>query len=121
MLPDNLGVLFYSLERLNSTVENLVFHHDTIEGRVQSTYVYLSSYFLHHLIEKTNLSREELYRVVQTAAFESQKENNANAFKTIIEEELKKKDIELSIPTVDFKEVKNIFLKHVDKTFERCL
>lgn len=115
-LPDNLGILFYSLTRLDSTLENLVFHTEVIEKRVQSTATYLSSYYLHHLIEKTDITREDLYMIVQKAAFSGQ---SAEEFFAALKTELEAKDIQLDLPAPSFEEIKNIYLKHTDTIFER--
>ena len=71
-LPDHLGLLCYALRRLNNTVSNLVFHPDKMEAKVQRSGNYLSSYYLHQLIKVTPLSREEIYPLIQQAAFKTQ-------------------------------------------------
>ena len=48
-------------------VDNLVFHNDKIEGKVENNFTYLSSYYLHHFIENSDKTREELYELVQAA------------------------------------------------------
>jgi adenylosuccinate lyase len=118
-LPDNFGILFYSLTRLNSTVENLQFHRENIEGKVKDNHTYLSSYYLHHLIETTNFTREELYALVQRAAFEGQKANSADAFFDTLTADLKEKNIELDMPRPSYEEIRKIYLKHVDTIYQR--
>ncbi len=118
-LPDNFGILFYSLERLTSTVENLVFHNEEIERKVKENSTYLSSYYLHHLIEKTNFKREDLYMIVQEAAFTGQKASTAEVFHNTLSELLIKKDVKLELERPTFSEIKNIYLKHTDEVFKR--
>jgi adenylosuccinate lyase len=120
-LPDNFGILYYSLKRLGDTIENLQFHHSEIEGKVKKTFAYLSSYYLHELIEKTDLHRETLYEIVQKAAFEGQinTKNSEDVFFTTLTEILNKKGISLDLPRPDFSEIKKIYLKHTNDIFKR--
>lgn len=119
-LPDHLGILYYSLERLTKTVNQLEFHQDVIEQRVQNNFGYLSSFYLHQLIEKTSTTREELYSIVQMAAFKGQEEKDPKVFLQVLQKGLEDKGHkapELPLPTFD--EAKKIYLKHVDQIFER--
>ncbi len=120
-LPDNFGILFYALGRLNSTLKNLQFNNDIMEQRVKENFIYLSSYYLHHLILKSNISRDELYKLVQEAAFEGQKKNSAKVFFETLKKLLKNKKINLDMPQPTFDEIKNIYLKHADAVFKRTL
>jgi adenylosuccinate lyase len=120
-LPDHFGLLSYSLRRLASTITNLNFHNEIIENRVKEQSSYLSSYYLHHLIEKTELSREDLYALVQSAAFKGQELQNAEAFHQTLEVLLKEKGYSLNLPKPNFAEIKNIYLKAVDDIFSRVL
>lgn len=118
-LPDNFGVLYYSLERLNDTMRDMVFHTENIEGRVQKQQGYLSSYYLHHLIEKTNLKREDLYYYVQEASFAAAKSGKTETFHETLVDAMKELGFSLDLKTPDFSQVKNIYLKEVDRVFER--
>jgi adenylosuccinate lyase len=119
-LPDHFGILYYSLERLTKTVEQLEFHNDVIEKRVRDNFGYLSSFYLHQLIEKTSTTREELYAIVQQAAFEGQEKKDPKVFIEVLEKGLKNKELEVpKLPLPTFEEVKKIYLKHVDEIFER--
>lgn len=120
-LPDNFGILHYSLDRLADTVRDLVFHSEVIEERVKSTYNYLSSYYLHHLIKITDVKREDLYYWVQEAAFEAEKSNSAEIFHSTMEKLTKEKGIELNLPILSFEEIKKIYTKSVDDIFSRSL
>jgi len=121
MLPDHFGILFYSLSRLESTVKNLVFHTETIESRVEDNFIYLSSYYLHYLIEHVDLTREELYSLVQAAAFEGQKENSREIFHQTLSQDLAKLGHELGLPAPSFEQVRKIYTKAVDQIFARSL
>lgn len=119
-LPDNFGLLYYSLERLNSTIENLVFHKEAIESKTKSNVSFLSSYYLHYLIQNTDKTREELYKVIQSAAFAQRPEEGAKDFHQKIITAAKESGIdETVLNNIEVATPKSIFLKHVDKVFER--
>jgi adenylosuccinate lyase len=118
-LPDNFGILFYALGRLTSTVENLVFHNEEIERKVKENSTYLSSYYLHHLIEITNFKREDLYMIVQEAAFTGHQANTAEAFHETLTELLAKKDVKLELAPPTFDQIKKIYLESADEVFNR--
>jgi adenylosuccinate lyase len=120
-LPDAFGILFYSLTRLSSTVENLVFHNEKISQRVFENCTYLSSYYLHHLIEKTNFKRDDLYALVQEASFKASENQSAEVFHQALTDLLKERNVELDLPTPTEKEISNIFLKSTDDVFKRVL
>lgn len=115
MLPDNLGLTFYAIKRLASTIENLVIHQDKSKKKVLSNFSYLSSYVLHELIKKGTSSREAIYPVIQKASFEAK---DAKGFLEIIQKDFS--DVEL--PRIDAmaeEAIEKIYLKEVDKVFER--
>ena len=120
-LPDNLGIVYYALERMNDTLKHLVFHKDQIEGKVKTSSTILSSYYLHQLIENSDKTRDELYQIMQTAAFAGLKTNSSEIFHQILMEILKKEGIEFALTPPSFKEMKKIFLKHTDEVFARSL
>ncbi|MBT3586138.1 MAG: adenylosuccinate lyase [Halobacteriovoraceae bacterium] len=120
-LPDNFGILFYALGRLKNTVDNLAFHNEVIEDRVNRTATYLSSYYLHHLIQKTDFSRDDLYKVVQEAAFSGGQSNTAEDFHKILMGLMEIKGITLDLPKPDLDEIKRIFTSQVDNVFKRSL
>lgn len=70
-LPDMFGILLYSLERMANTVDDLVVDKEAMLSKVTANFKHLSSFVLHKLIEVSNNTREDLYRVVQSASFES--------------------------------------------------
>lgn len=120
-LPDNFGILLYSLERLTSTVDNLVFHNEVIEKKVQENFSYLSSFYLHKLIEQTNITREDLYVVVQQAAFKATEAKDPAAFYASIMEDMQGRGLKVELPKPTFDEIKKIYLKASDDIFARCL
>ncbi|MBD65818.1 MAG: adenylosuccinate lyase [Halobacteriovoraceae bacterium] len=118
MLPDNLGLTFYAVRRLTSTIDNLVINTNQIQAKVLNEHRYLSSFVLHKLIEENDVSREDLYQLVQKASFESQ---NIEEFKSIIEESdlAQKSDLSL-LNALDETTLRKIYLNHIDKVFERA-
>lgn len=118
IIPDNLGLTFYALKRMTSTIENLVVHTERIQKKVFDQYHYLSSYVLHKLIEENSHSREELYDVVQKASFESKSVEN---FKELLEKSPLTSGSDLSIlATLSDTNLKSIYLDHVDEVFDRA-
>ena len=120
-LPDHFGILYYALERLNSTLENLVLHVDVIEKKVKDEFTYLSSYFLHHLILNTNCKRDDLYTIVQAAAFKANESKSKEIFEQTLLEELKKKNIKVDLPKIDYNFIRNIYLKSFETISNRVL
>lgn len=118
-LPDNFGILFYALSRLEGTVANLEFHQEQIEGKVKNSFTYLSSYYLHQLISHTDYTREELYELAQKAAFEGHQAQSKEVFFKTLVSLMKEKNIDLELKDPDFEEVKRIYLKHHQSVFDR--
>lgn len=117
ILPDNLGLTFYAVKRMCSTIENLVVHKDTIQNKVFDEYQYISSYVLHKLIEENHHSREQIYEVVQKASFES---TNIEEFKKILESSPLTSETDLGfLGALNEVELKAVYMKHVDQVFER--
>lgn len=118
MLPDAFGLLVYAVERLTSTIDDLVILEGNIEKRITDNFTYLSSFYLHKIIDGCDLTREEIYPIVQEASF---KARDAKSFHEIISSELKKKKqhIELNVPTKN--EIEKIYLANIDAIFKRCL
>lgn len=71
-LPDMFGLAYYMLNRLSKTLDDLTYNEEKIEAKVESHPKVFSSLILHQLIRETDISREDLYRVVQKACFENQ-------------------------------------------------
>lgn len=70
-LPDMFGILAYSINRLSNTIEDLVVDTDSMKSKVVENFKHLSSFVLHKLIEVSDNTREDLYKIVQAASFES--------------------------------------------------
>ena len=70
-MPDMFGLAYYMLNRLSKTLDDLTYNEEKIEAKVLNNPKVFSSLILHQLIRDTDLSREELYRVVQKACFEN--------------------------------------------------
>ncbi|MCT4641567.1 MAG: adenylosuccinate lyase [Bacteriovoracaceae bacterium] len=70
-LPDMFGLTSYALRRLSSTLEGLSYNKEKIEKKVLDNPKVFSSMILHTLIDHTDYTREELYRIVQKACFEN--------------------------------------------------
>jgi len=119
MLPDNFGILYYAVTRLSDTIRDLVFHNEKIEARVMEGHTYLSSYYLHHLIEKTDIKREDLYYFVQEGAFAGSEAGSAEVFHETLINTMKEQGYDINLPKPTFEEIKNIYMKHVDTVFKR--
>lgn len=131
-LPDNLGLVLYCLRRLQGTIEKLEFNREKITQKVYDQAVYLSSYYLHQILKQKEDYREDIYKLVQEASFESAKASQSgnisdgqelkNFFFQKIQEGLKSAgltDVQLKSP--DMEEIKKIYLNAVDQIFERSL
>ncbi len=86
-LPDHLGLLFYALKRMGKVLDDLVIHEETMKKRVVDNANSLSSFYLHELISKTKLSREEIYTLVQEVSFKGHQ--TALEFKSNLESKTK--------------------------------
>ena len=117
-LPDHLGLLYYALKRLDNTVENLVFHRDRMEQKVRRTGNYLSSYYLHQLIKNTELSREDIYPLVQQAAFRSQ--HSCDTFHQELNSILKKSGISQKFSPPGINWIQETYLGDTDEIFTRA-
>lgn len=109
-LPDAFGVAVYALDRLASTIRDLVINKTVIEKRVNEDFKYTSSYILHALLPTWKKTREELYSIIQAASFES----------TTLEEFQTKLAAQIELPNNFLPlDVKGIYLKHEKMIFER--
>ena len=118
-LPDNLGLFHYALGRFRETVDRLVFCTETMEKKVKDSGVYLSSYYLHKLIQETDCSREKLYGFVQEAAFKAQRKGPVG-FHGALVATLKAHGHTLTLPMPSYEEIKAIYLSSVDAVFRRA-
>lgn len=122
-LPTHLGLLSYALNRLKNTVRDAVFHREQIERWPRDHSSYLSNYYLHQLIRKTtsSVSREELYQLIQKAAFHAAAD--AGTFRQALAKQLDEKGLSSSLsalpPLPNFEEIKKIYLQHIETVFKR--
>lgn len=117
VLPDNLGLLFYAVRRMSSTIENLVINKEVIQEKVLNNFSYLSSFVMHKLIEENDVTREDVYVVIQKAAFEA---HSPQDFFKIVKDSGKFKDSDFSnIENLTETTIRNTYLRHVDKVFDR--
>ena len=118
ILPDNFGLTFYALRRLTSTIDNLVINKDIIQDKVLNNFSYLSSYVLHRLIEENRHTREDLYKLMQEASFNAK---SIDEFKNVLEKSELTSETDLNfLAAMDETAIRNIYLKHIDKVFERA-
>ena len=117
ILPDNLGLTFYAIKRLNSTIENLVINEANIEAKVLKSTNFLSSYLLHKAISETELSRDQIYPLVQKISFE------ANSLEEFIQlakntqefEKINFKHVEI----MNIDSIREVYLSEIDEVFKR--
>ena len=114
-LPDHFGILCYALERFNSTILNLEINKEFIEKKVTSKAHYLSSYYLHYLIQHCpDLTRENIYAVVQKVSFMLENNNSFENFHQNLEN-----DLHIKLPFINADKLKSIYMNHVDEVFKR--
>jgi len=118
-LPDTLGLTQYALKRLNSTVKNLVVKEEVIEERSANSAGVLSSYYLHELIKKAPLKREDIYTIIQKAAFENME--TKEEFHIIINKELSELNINIQIEKVDMNQLKQEYRRTAKNLLQRVL
>ncbi|RZF22243.1 adenylosuccinate lyase [Halobacteriovorax vibrionivorans] len=116
-LPDMFGILFYSIERMTSTIEDLVVDKEAMLSKVTANFKHLSSFVLHKLIEVSNNTREDLYRVVQSASFESK---DRNGFFEYLEKNLDDKSDKELIKSLAGLNDLEIYGAHTKEVFQRC-
>lgn len=69
-LPDDISLIIYLARRLNNVLKNLVVHEDKMKEDIFMTYgVIFSGRVMNYIIEKGEVSREEIYDEVQSLAF----------------------------------------------------
>jgi adenylosuccinate lyase len=121
-LPDHFGILTYVLDRFTTTLNLLDIDEKVIEGKVLAHTHYLSSFYLHFLIKNCeSLTREDLYSIIQAASFDTEAKSSPEKYRAFIQNELKSKKVEVTLPEVDTEGLRNIYLKSVDHIFKRIL
>lgn len=114
-LPDNLGLVLYSLRRLGGVVEGLVVDAGAMEARALAPGPHLSSLLLHRLIGATDLSRDELYGIVQKAAF------GGGDLGKGVAKALRSRGVEARVPDLGPGDVRAAYLGSAGAVFERTL
>jgi adenylosuccinate lyase len=94
---------------MSSTIRNLVYNREHIERKVKEHDQFLSSFYLHYLIEKSDYSREELYGWVQQAAFAS------GRMQDNLQKILDQQKVEIQLPQMDFSDLK----RHYQQVFNQ--
>ncbi len=116
-LPDHFGLLSYSIRRMTSTITDLEVHAAHIEDKVKRNFTTLSSLILHQLIEQNKVPREELYAIVQAAAF------NANSFDDMIagiQTQLSAKNLKGDFSKLNWNEIRNNYFQQFQEILKRC-
>ena len=71
-LPDDISLIIYLSRRLNNILKNIAVHEDKMKEDIFSTYgVIFSGRVLNYIIEKNEVSREEIYDYIQALAFKA--------------------------------------------------
>lgn len=121
-LPDHFGILTYALDRFATTMNMLDIDQAVVEGKVLNNTHYLSSYYLHYLIEHCqSLTREDLYAIVQAASFDADAKSSPAKYREFIQGDLKKRGMDVKLPAVDADGLRKIYLKSADHIFKRVL
>lgn len=121
-LPDHFGILTYALDRFTTTLNLLDIDVVAIEKKVLNHTHYLSSYYLHFLIANCQeMTREELYTIIQVASFDPEAKSSPVKYRDFIQNSLRDRKIELRLPEVSAQGLKEIYLNSVDHIFKRVL
>jgi len=118
-LPDHFGILSYILRRMDNVITNLYIDTDKMEQNVFDNDFYLSSYLLHQLILKTNLSREDIYIHIQEIAFKSNEQKLS--IKDLFNQKMKSLNINYTLTDINIDELRKIYLSETDQIFNRSL
>lgn len=111
-LPDSFGLCTYILRRSKRMIDELFINKEVITNKTQSSFQTLSSFILHELILKTNLTREEIYERVQKISFAARDLNDFCS------------QLKASFPDVEMDFMKEfapqkIYSKKVEQIFQR--
>lgn len=76
-LPDDISLVIYLARRLNNILRNIVVHEDKMKEDIFSTFgVIFSGRVMNYIIEKNEVSREEIYDYIQALAFKAMETRN---------------------------------------------
>jgi len=112
-LPDCFGLFYYSLKRMSGVLDNLVLNTESIENKVKDNSMYLSSYYLHHLLTHTKERRVDLYKAVQEASF-SVMESEQNLYDVLL-----KLYPDSLLPEMNFSKLKEHYRNRFKTTLKR--
>ena len=71
-LPDDISLVIYLARRLNNILRNIIVHEDKMKEDIFSTFgVIFSGRVMNYIIEKNEVSREEIYDYIQALAFKA--------------------------------------------------
>ena len=115
-LPDHFGLLSYALRRMTQTVFDLEIHRDQIEAKTKNNFMTLSSLILHALIEQNSVPREQLYPIVQAAAFQAR---SLDEMLTTISNELKAKNLKGDFSKLSWASIRKNYLDHFQEVLKR--
>lgn len=74
-LPDDISLIIYLARRLNNILKNLVVHEDKMKEDIFSTFgVIFSGRVMNYIIEKSEVTREDIYDHIQLLAFKAMEE-----------------------------------------------
>ena len=115
-LPDHFGLVSYAIRRMTSTVQDLEIHREVIEEKAKRNFTTLSSLILHVLIEQNSVAREELYPIVQQAAFQAK---SLDDMLSIINLELKAKNLTSDFSTLSWDGIRKIYMERFQAILRR--
>lgn len=116
MLPDNLGLTYYALKRMTSTIENLVVNVETIKSKVVNRQHFLSSLVMHDILPQVQLSREEVYEKVQKVFFELAPDESAL---TKLKEIKEFEKVKFSLKETSEEAIRETFLSETQQLYQR--
>jgi len=109
ILPDHFGLIAYSLERLCRTLDELELDETRIKENLEKNFKTLSSYVLHELIAANQVSREQLYELVQAATFSAR---DLDDMINKLHQACKAQDIIFPILSMDWEAVSRKYFEH---------
>ncbi len=117
ILPDSTGLIFYMLHKFKYIVENLRVYPENMERNVKNVEELIFSQGLLLKLSKKQLTREDSYKVVQTAAMEAREKGGS--FKEriksnpVVQNVLTDEEVESCFDT-------NNFTKNIDYIFKKA-
>jgi len=115
-LPDHFGLVTYSLRRMTQTVIDLEIHRDVIDEKTKRNFTTLSSLILHNLIDQNSVPREELYPVVQKAAFQAK---SLEEMLKMIGDDLKSKNLKSDFSNLSWDKIRQGYMDRFQEILRR--